>query len=229
MKILRFSPRSISGILMVCISFLFCGCPGPVNNGGPVPPVNNTPPSFSEKMETGIQIYDKQGNPVSGSYNIKFTNNNGDLVPAGTVKNGLLTLSLPKNMEDKDLEQYNKSNFPDGLGNSIDGIGFLIANFQLYEGDIPKGALSLSLSLSSVSGSVTNVLQYHYSNGEIKINGQGMLLFDTIDATYDINAPAGWSRIWYTSETTIKGVLNNKWTTDLSNIPGDIKWIFEPR
>jgi hypothetical protein len=165
-----------------------------------------------------VYYYD-ESTPYSGNGTIKI----GGL-PVGTVTGGKLTAfelpstdattALIESME-SDAEPINWEWY--GLdAENVDG------KAQIYDYDIDffhtNGEKIGKLLFKKTAGDISHVVQYWYFDDACEINAA----YDGKGLTVSIDAAQGWNRV-YQYETELTWTI----TTDITGIPGDLKWVFE--
>jgi hypothetical protein len=214
---------ALSGLCLALILALLPGCdtgqPGTKGNNGANQ--SGTGGDTTVTPVVNVQVYMENGTQYDGKGTVKIPYKWENHVPSylpvdgGTVSGGKLTLTLPATVADQYLEP-----FPADSGVTVspaDIKGLWLEGFDLVDGDTIyevikfgdyKGIFYL---YASKAGAVT---------GTEKDGGSTM--------TYSLTLKQGWNEVYYHSEQQETGGRISSMTTDLSNVPADMKWVLHP-
>jgi hypothetical protein len=183
------------------------------------------------------QVYHyRTQNPYTGSGKVymgdkkdgngKFILTEENMLLVGTVNNGKITINLPKSVDSRFMEKI--ESVPAGMNVNFEPFGVemwfyteslrLIDNNGNYIGDIDYMKIDID------SNKIYNV-SYMYFSEAMKINGLREEENETIE--YEIDAKKGWNKIyWEVSVDTNTRFVSAFLTTDLSDVPDGLMWLF---
>ena len=96
--------------------------------------------------------------------------------------------------------------------------------FIVYNSSGEKsGELTYGKIIKTDSGYIGDVIYFFYFNQDVTISGS--FTFPPSTENYQINAKKGWNRI-YIHETNVNNNILSIFSTDLKNVPSDLKWEF---
>jgi hypothetical protein len=166
---------------------------------------------------SGVQIYQEDGNAYTGNFAVKmevWESGDRTYLPAGTITNGKLTLTLPASIEGKYLMDMS-SIAPPGITVSpsdVKGTGGS-NSYYVFDGEKRIG------NIDYTDGADDTVV-YMYATKAATITGTYTGDGQSYTATYNVTLRAGWNQMWGHS---IDNVITAK--SDLSGLPSDLKWV----
>jgi hypothetical protein len=182
---------------------------------------NNTSPVITA-LENGGQVYESDySTPYTGSGTIKIRlgeYGSYTYVDVGTVSAGKVTLNLPATLDSKYLDPVYTDDTPTGITVSPSDVMSESPTLRMFEGTAEKGTLDLRKETQTVQDRIA----YMYFSKACSITGTNNDHGGTI--TWQINGKAGWNRVYLNANNT-----TGKYTTDLSGVPSDLKWVFNPK
>jgi hypothetical protein len=190
-------------------------------HGGPVTLTKKSGASTEDKTGdddftvTNAQVYlEDETSSYTGSGTVKI----GGLT-VGSVTGGKLTFTLPSQVSSQYLTDI--SNVLTGFTVSPSNAKGIVleGTAELYSGNTPIGYFGLM----KTEGNTLYAVFYWYFDSAVKITGNKSMSGSF--RTMSIDASTGWNKIYYV--TTESGSTNTGTiTTDLNNVPSDLKWVF---
>jgi hypothetical protein len=194
------------------------------------------------ELETGIQIYQKDGTTTytgNGTVKIHYWVSDSEggksgeefYVNAGTITDGKLTLALPSTIAEEHLSIMSEG-VPETITISPSDAKGVEVSLRLFEEETEKGYLELGKIVQSGSVETYDRIDYMYFAKSVSINGTVSEIYSekgeeyAYSESYQINGKAGWNRI-YVHGSEDETSENNTYKTDLSGVPGDLKWILD--
>ena len=221
--------RILSLILLICI--ILFGCDVDSNNNG----IDNP-----NKPETNAQIYNKNDGSLfkgTGIVNATIFPWGGDIwtVQAGTISNGVMNLSFPSIIPDEKLQPFwGDYEYPNAFIMPVEvkfcgTTSMFRFPFIVYDPIGEKiGELKYGKIIMTETGYIADTVFYYYFNQDAAISGFFIFPESTFNQTenYQMNVQKGWNKI-YIHETMVNDNILTNYSTELKNIPNDLKWEFE--
>jgi hypothetical protein len=156
---------------------------------------------------TNAQVYQEDfSTPYTGSWTVKI----GD-ISVGSVTGGKLTFELPSSVPSQYLDSFSEG-VPSGITVSPSNAKSWGGEIYLFEDNTRIGSLSL---MNPTWSTAIHQVMYLYFDRACSIIGSSE------GWTYSIDASIGWNKV-YMDIAPSSGTI----TTDLSNVPSDLKWVF---
>jgi hypothetical protein len=160
---------------------------------------------------TNEQVYQFSSGAIGGAYNGSGTLKIGRLT-IGSVTNGRLSFELASTVQSQYLDSI-----PDWLNaykvSPSNARGIVGGDIGLYNGNTQIG----DISLGKIEGSGQHIIVYWYFDQAVEITG----VSDGV--TISINAHIGWNKVYAYIGQSYSGTM----TTNLNNVPSDMKWTFQ--
>jgi hypothetical protein len=184
-------------------------------------------------VTTGDQLYNAETErPYTGSGKVYMMERRGgndgrpiltedNMLLVGTVNNGKINLDFPQNAPSHFLQSFEDAPMPAELN-----IEPLSAKFWFYVNPLylvgNNGNLIGFTELAKEGEYQAHRISYWYFSEKTSISG---ILEGEIDE-FDIDTEGGWSEIYWDIGKTPTSIQSVRITTDLSNVPEDLKWLF---
>ena len=190
----------------MAFTFFACSDDDPDGNTGGGMDLSNLPPqelSFDGELEGKIDVFLRiwRDDGEYGEYD------RYDLLPAGNIQNGKLSLNLPTNIDNKYLDRtwtcyHGEDDENCRLSVVPQNLTFVYGTLVIA---IPGESDDCSIRPSLIkSGNVTGSAQPHYHSGSGKVTGTRS------EENLNLNISSGWSLIYYYHVGDIE-----YWTTEL--------------
>jgi hypothetical protein len=206
-KTIRFALCSLSLSLILT---LFPGCD---TNGG-----TGEEEGTTVTMVTNEQVYRPDGTLYNGNGTVKIAYDWNDQIPSylpvdgGKVTGGKLTLSLPATVDNQYLESF--SGNPGVTVSPADIQGMEVEEFDLVDGE------TIYYFYKKHNQTNSGII-YLYASKAGTITGKEA----EGHTTYNLTLKKGWNATYWHSEVRDNGNRISTMTTDLSNVPKDMKWV----
>jgi hypothetical protein len=163
-------------------------------------------------------VYKKNGTPYTGSGKVYMANKQDSMLEIGAMSNGKITLSLPAKVDLFFLEELD-SEFnaepPDSEAWLYVYPLRLVNSAGEHIGD---------LEYEKITNSKIHKMSYWYFSKDTRINASFVQEENNLEL--QIDAKKGWNKVHYYAlyDVNIVG-LKIYMTTDLSEVPDDLKWV----
>jgi hypothetical protein len=191
---------------------------------GPVPESPGLEPGVVP--ESNAQVYHEDGSAYTGNSTVYARIWTADLaslieLPAGSITAGKLTLNLPSTIDDTYLTS---ADIYEMLGYTVTPHGLRLTEVSL--GIVAEDGYRNSLSFQKDSGTDSYGVNYLYCSQAGTITGT-VDYYGSFIENINITAKAGWNRVYWRLEQG-NGTQTYTVTSDLSSLPGDLKWTIIP-
>jgi hypothetical protein len=165
---------------------------------------------------TNAQVYQENfSTPYTGSGTVKI----GD-ISVGSVTDGKLTFELPSSVPSQYLDSFSEG-VPSSITVSPSNAKSWGGEIDLFDDNTRIGYLSL---MNNPTGSTAmHQVMYLYFDIACSIRGS------SDGWTYSIDASVGWNKVYMNVAIDVDNIAQSSGTitTNLSNVPSDLKWAIE--